>query len=144
MRVAVFGVGRLGAVHAQTLHAHPDVTEPLITDTDSARAAGTAARLGRGARATAGADDAFAAAPDAVVTASATAGHAALVSRAAEACLPTCCENPVAPGLAETVDALRRVRDSGTVLRVGFQRRLHPGYRAARAAAGAPARGAVA
>ncbi|MFV0126567.1 Gfo/Idh/MocA family oxidoreductase [Streptomyces sp. HMX112] len=134
MRVAIFGVGRLGAVHAQTLHALPDVTELLITDADGARAAGAAARLGRGARATAGADEAFAAAPDAVVIASATAGHAALVSRAAEAGLPTYCEKPLAPGLAETVDALRRVRDSGTVLQVGFQRRFDPGYRAARAA----------
>ncbi|MEU3756622.1 Gfo/Idh/MocA family oxidoreductase [Streptomyces olivoreticuli] len=134
MRVAIFGVGRLGAFHAKTLHAQPDVTELLIADADTTRAADTAARLGPGASATASVDDAFAAAPDAVVIASATSTHAQLISKAAAAGLPTYCEKPVATTLAGTVSALRRVEAANTILQMGFQRRFDPGYRAAREA----------
>ncbi|MFH8369347.1 Gfo/Idh/MocA family oxidoreductase [Streptomyces sp. NPDC018031] len=134
MRVAVLGVGRLGAFHATTLHAHPDVTELLIADADPARAAGTARRLGAPARAVPSVDAAFAAAPDAVVIATATAAHPGLIRRAAGAGLPAYCEKPVATGLPETVRAVRAVGEAGTVLQMGFQRRFDRGYAAARQA----------
>lgn len=134
MRVAILGVGRLGSFHAATLHAHPEVTELLVADADPARATVTAGRLGGTARAVPSADAAFAAAPDAVVIASATSAHPGLISRAARARLPAYCEKPVAIGLRETVRALREVAEAGTVLQMGFQRRFDPGYAAARQA----------
>ncbi|WP_406270630.1 Gfo/Idh/MocA family oxidoreductase [Actinacidiphila glaucinigra] len=134
MRVVLFGVGRLGSFHAATLHAHPEVSELVLADADTARAAEAAARIGTGARAAASVDAAFADGADAVVIASATAAHAGLISRAVRAGLPAYCEKPVALDLESTVTALREVEKAGTVLQMGFQRRFDPGYRAARAA----------
>ncbi|WP_217198089.1 Gfo/Idh/MocA family protein [Streptomyces buecherae] len=138
MRIGFLGAGRIGAFHAATLAALDGVGDLVIGDTDEARARALAEAVG--ARA-ASVDGVFAARPDAVVIATATASHAALVTRAARAGLPAYCEKPVATDLAGTIAALRAVEAAGTLLQVGFQRRFDAGYLAARAAVRAGALG---
>ncbi|GHF44620.1 dehydrogenase [Streptomyces morookaense] len=135
LRVGLLGAGRIGSVHAAVLAGLDEVGELLIGDADAGRAAELAARTG-GARVrpVAAVDDAFASGVDAVVIATATASHAALIIRAARAGLPAFCEKPVALDVAGTAAALREVSAAGTLLQIGFQRRFDAGYRAAREA----------
>jgi myo-inositol 2-dehydrogenase/D-chiro-inositol 1-dehydrogenase len=131
MRIGLLGAGRIGAFHAGTLAAHPDVVELLVADADPARAGEVAARYGGRALTV---DALLAARPDAVVIATATATHAGLITRAARAGLPAFCEKPLARDLAGTIAALAAVESAGSVLQVGFQRRFDAGYAAARQA----------
>jgi myo-inositol 2-dehydrogenase/D-chiro-inositol 1-dehydrogenase len=133
MRIGLIGAGRIGAFHAATLAAHPDVTDLLIADADAPRARQVAAEHAPRARA-AGVDEVFAARPDAVLIAAATAAHAGLVERAARAGVPAFCEKPIARDLAGTLAALAAVEEASGILQIGFQRRFDPGYAAARAA----------
>ncbi|MFI2029929.1 Gfo/Idh/MocA family protein [Streptomyces buecherae] len=138
MRIGFLGAGRIGAFHAATLATLDGVGDLVIGDADEARARALAEAVG--AR-VASVDGVFAARPDAVVIATATASHAELVTRAARAGLPAYCEKPVATDLAGTIAALRAVEAAGTLLQVGFQRRFDAGYLAARAAVRAGALG---
>jgi myo-inositol 2-dehydrogenase/D-chiro-inositol 1-dehydrogenase len=131
MRVGLLGAGRIGAFHAATLAAHPEVGELVVADADPLRARQVAADYGASARPV---DALFDSRPDAVVIASATAAHAGLIARAARAGIPAFCEKPVARDLAGTVAALHEVEAAGAVLQIGFQRRFDAGYAAARAA----------
>lgn len=131
MRVGLLGAGRIGAFHAGTLAAHPEVAELVVADADPLRARQVAAEYGGSARPV---DALFDSRPDAVVIASATAAHAGLIARAARAGIPAFCEKPIARDLADTVAALHEVEAAGAVLQIGFQRRFDAGYAAAREA----------
>ncbi|MFF9350134.1 Gfo/Idh/MocA family oxidoreductase [Streptomyces sp. NPDC014734] len=130
MRIGLIGTGRIGSFHADVLSRHPRVDALVVTDTDGARAARVADRLG--ATAADGTDDVWAAGVDAVVIASATSAHTDLIVRAARAGLPVFCEKPIALDLPGTLRALREVEETGGVLQLGFMRRFDAGYRAAR------------
>ena len=141
MRVALVGVGRIGTSHAEVLLAHPDVTELLVADVDTARASQVADRLGATALATV--DDVFAGGADAVMIAAATSAHAELIMRAVATGLPVFCEKPVAIDVASTLEVLDAVRRAGIQVHVGFQRRFDAGYRSARRALAAGELGAL-
>lgn len=134
MRIGLIGAGRIGGFHAGTLRAHPDVGELLVADADPGRARQVAAAAGGRALPV---DGLFAARPDALVIASATAAHAGLIARAAQEGVPAFCEKPIALDLAGTVAALDTAEAAGAVLQIGFQRRFDPGYAAARQAVAA-------
>ncbi|GIH77315.1 dehydrogenase [Planobispora longispora] len=99
-----------------------------MADADDARAADVAAGLGARVRV----GDAFR--TDAVVIATPTATHAALLLRACADGIPVFCEKPAAAGVDETVRVMEAAKQSGTVVHIGFQRRFDAGYAAARAA----------
>lgn len=132
MRIGLIGTGRIGAFHARTLAAHPDVTELTVADQDAQRAAETA-RL-PGVSAADSPAGLLARDLDGVVIASATAAHEALIRAAAERHLPTFCEKPVALDLPGTLEALRAVDAEGSLLQIGFMRRFDAGYTTAREA----------
>lgn len=134
MRIGLIGAGRIGAFHAGTLQAHPDVGELLVADADPDRARAVAAAAAGRAMPVEGL---FAARPDALVIASATAAHAQLIARAAQQGVPAFCEKPIALDLAGTIAALDAAQEAGAVLQIGFQRRFDPGYAAARQAVAA-------
>ena len=46
MRIGMIGVGRIGALHARTLHSMAEVHELTVVDTDAGRARQAAAELG--------------------------------------------------------------------------------------------------
>ncbi|MET9435024.1 Gfo/Idh/MocA family oxidoreductase [Streptomyces sp. NPDC006551] len=132
MRIGLIGTGRIGAFHAGVLARHQEIDSLIVADADAGRAAAVAGALGATAAPTV---DALLGHPlDAVVIASATAAHAELIARAADAGLPAFCEKPIALDVPGTLAALRAVESAGTELQLGFMRRFDAGYRAAREA----------
>jgi myo-inositol 2-dehydrogenase/D-chiro-inositol 1-dehydrogenase len=129
MRISVLGVGRLGASHAATLAALPDVSRLTVYDADPARAKDVAGPLK--ARAVTSIDEAFADA-DAMVIVTPTDTHAPLIKRAIDQGLPTFCEKPIAIGIPETRDVVDHVKRKDGRLQIGFQRRFDAGYLRAR------------
>ncbi len=131
MRIGLIGVGRIGAAHAQVVRDHAAVDELVVADADPGRARKVADELGVSA-----ADDVEAAftGAEAVVVATSTDAHPALVVKGVRAGVPVFCEKPVAPDIAGTVAVLREVESAGATVQVGFQRRFDAGYTAARAA----------
>ena len=89
----LFGAGRIGAIHAANIAAHPEARLHTIVDTDQAAAQRLAERYGAVLRGQAEAltDPAI----DAVLIASATDTHADLVEAAARAGKAIFCEKPL-------------------------------------------------
>jgi len=140
MKVAVLGVGRLGAAHAATLAALPEVSELRVFDADPARATEIATPLG--AR-TADSTDAALAGVDAAVIVTPTATHAPLIHHCLDAGIATFCEKPIAMELAETEAVFAHVARMSGRLQIGFQRRFDAGYGRAREAIAGGALGPV-
>ena len=133
LRIGVVGVGRIGALHAETL-SRLDGVSLSLADADPTRAGDAARRLGA---ATAASPEALLeAGVDALVIATSTQGHVPLLRLAASAGVPAFCEKPVALGLAALTEVRDLVAAAGITVQVGFQRRFDPGYRAARDAVG--------
>ena len=129
MRVGVLGLGRIGALHATTLArlaAEGVIDEVVVSDADSARAEQIAERLNVRV------GDAFG--TDAVVIATPTATHAALLLESFRRGLPVFCEKPVAVDLQGTLQVLEAAKKAGVLVHIGFQRRFDAGYMAAREA----------
>jgi myo-inositol 2-dehydrogenase/D-chiro-inositol 1-dehydrogenase len=133
MRVGLVGAGRIGMLHAETLTQLPTVAELVVADAEPSRARAVADKTGA---AHAEVSAMFTGRVDALVVAAATAAHAELVHRAADAALPVFCEKPLASDVAGTKAVLEHVEAAGVSLQVGFQRRFDAGYRAAREAVG--------
>jgi len=129
MRVAILGVGRLGAFHAKVLSETKDVDELRIYDADAARAKEIATSLK--AQAAASVDDALKGVDTAVI-ATPTNTHAPLIKKCLDARIATFCEKPIAMGIPETHDIVAHVERAKGRLQIGFQRRFDAGYHAAR------------
>jgi myo-inositol 2-dehydrogenase/D-chiro-inositol 1-dehydrogenase len=129
VRVAMLGVGRLGAFHATVLAGRPEVEELRVHDADANRTRSIAAAAG--ARAAARLEDALDGA-DAVVIATPTGTHAALINACLDRGLPVFCEKPIALDLASTRGVVDRVAREGGRVQIGFQRRFDTGFRRAR------------
>lgn len=141
IRLAVFGAGRIGQVHARNAAAHPSVEVAYLVDpVASAGRDKLAAEIG--AR-VADADAAFADDRiDGVVVASSTDTHADLVVRAADAGKAVFCEKPISLDFAKVEAVAERVRAAGISCMLGFQRRYDASFRAVkdRIASGAAGR----
>jgi len=129
MRVAIFGAGRIGPLHARTLLGADGVDSISITDLVPERAAAAAAELGL---AHVEAVELAMDAADAVVITASTDDHPALIRAAVERGLPTFCEKPLAASLAESIEITSVVEASGAPFHLGFQRRFDPAYVEAR------------
>lgn len=127
LRTALVGAGFIGSVHATNLAAHPGVDLVLIHDVDTDRATSLAAAygaLGTGDLRSVMDRDAV----DAVVIASSTDTHAALLRRAADAGVAAFCEKPVDLDLRAATDTVRYVEDRGIPAMVDFNRRFDRDY----------------
>jgi myo-inositol 2-dehydrogenase/D-chiro-inositol 1-dehydrogenase len=129
VKIAILGVGRLGAFHAKVLSELPDVTELRINDADPARAATLARELG--AKHAASIDQALEAA-DAVVIVTPTGTHADLIMAAIERGLAVFCEKPIALDLLSTQRVVEVVERMKARVQIGFQRRFDKGFQDAR------------
>jgi myo-inositol 2-dehydrogenase / D-chiro-inositol 1-dehydrogenase len=130
LHVGVIGVGRIGAFHVESLRALDGVSALTLADADATRALQVAKDLDANAAETP--EALVDAGVDALVIATATAGHAPLLRLAAAAGIPAFCEKPVALDLAAIGDVLEEVSRAGILVQIGFQRRFDAGYRAAR------------
>lgn len=129
MRIALFGAGRIGPLHAQTLLTAAAVETLVIADVVQERADRAADELG--AEAARSTEEALDGAEAVVVTAS-TDAHPALVRAAIERGLPVFCEKPLAATLDASIAVARDVEAAGVPLQLGFQRRFDPAYVAGR------------
>jgi len=129
VKIAILGVGRLGAFHAKVLRQLRGVDELRINDADAARAASLAKELG--AKHAASIDDALAGA-DAAVIVTPTGTHAELISRALDRGLAVFCEKPIALDLESTNRVVDKVEKTKGRVQIGFQRRFDAGYQEAR------------
>lgn len=129
MRIGLLGVGRLGAAHAATLRALPDVADLAIYDADAARANEVAAKVGGRAVDTI---DAALSGVDAAVIVTPTDTHAPLIRRCLDARIATFCEKPIAIRIAETRDIVAHAERTRGRLQIGFQRRFDAGYGSAK------------
>ncbi len=128
IRVAIFGAGRIGRMHAKNAADHPEITLAYVVDPVTENAAAVAAVTGA---AVAEAEQVFAdPSIDGVVIASSTDSHADLVQRTAAAGKAVFCEKPLSLDYATAeacVCTLNRLR---TRCMVGFHRRYDPSFRA--------------
>jgi myo-inositol 2-dehydrogenase/D-chiro-inositol 1-dehydrogenase len=138
---AQFGAGRIGAIHAGNLAAAGTARLKHLVDVNGPAAASLAARCGAvvSSEAEALADPEV----DAVVIASSTDTHAALVIAAARARKAIFCEKPIDLSLPRVDEALAAVRAAGVPMMVGFNRRFDPSFAELRRRIGAGAIGAV-
>ncbi|HXF15510.1 MAG TPA: inositol 2-dehydrogenase [Burkholderiales bacterium] len=128
IEVALFGAGRIGKIHGANLVAQSGVRLKYVIDINGA-AAGELAQ--RHAARVADSDVAFKdPAIKAVVIASSTDTHAALIDRAAAAGKAIFCEKPVDLALERALACAASVSKAGVLCMIGFQRRFDPTFAA--------------
>jgi myo-inositol 2-dehydrogenase/D-chiro-inositol 1-dehydrogenase len=128
LKVAVFGLGRMGVRRAELLAEHA-LDELIVANRAEERGREVARKLGATWMAV---DDACNAPLDAAVVATANSAHGDLLERLLRREIPVLCEKPLAATVAESRRLARLIRDSGVPVQLGFQRRHDPHYRAAR------------
>src|SRR5215472_1387327 len=121
-----FGAGRIGAIHAANIAAHPEARLAAVVDTDQAAAQRLAERYGAVLRDQAEtlADPAI----DAVLIASSTDTHADLVEAAARAGKAIFCEKPLDLDCRRAAACAAVAEQCGVPLMVAFNRRFDPNF----------------
>ncbi|VXB05228.1 Inositol 2-dehydrogenase [Arthrobacter sp. 9AX] len=127
LKVALFGSGRIGQVHARNILANPELELVLIADPFIEGAQKLAE--GTGARAVATADEVFAEDDlDAIIVGSPTNTHVDLISRAAARGVAALCEKPIDLDIDRVLACRDNLRGSNTPLMLGFNRRFDPNF----------------
>ncbi|WP_432562424.1 Gfo/Idh/MocA family protein [Kineococcus sp. SYSU DK003] len=125
VRFALIGTGRIGQVHAASIHRSEDAVLAVAADAVLAGAQRTVGQ--HGGRATADPFEAIAADDvDAVVIASPTPTHVDLIAACLDAGKPVLCEKPIDLDITR-VDAIRERAARGRVV-LGFNRRFDPHF----------------
>lgn len=126
LRICQFGAGRIGAIHAANVAAHPGAELRHVVDVDAEAARVLAERHGASV---ATMEEALGdGAVDAVIIASSTDTHADLIEAAARAGKAIFCEKPVDLELDRVRDCLRVVEQCRVTLALGFNRRFDPNF----------------
>lgn len=129
IRIAVLGCGRIGAMHAANIAAHPSARLTGVQDIN--RAAAEAAAASTGARVMNSAAEVFSSPDvDAVLIATATDTHADLLEQAIAAGKPVLCEKPIDLSLARVKRCAEVIRETKLPIQLGFVRRFDPGHKA--------------
>ncbi|MAS13148.1 MAG: inositol 2-dehydrogenase [Nitratireductor sp.] len=129
---ALLGAGRIGKVHAKAIAGNAEAQLVAVADAFAEAAQAVADAYGCAVRSIEDieADRSI----DAVVICTPTDTHADLIERFARAGKAVFCEKPVDLSLARVKQCLGVVKETGTVLMVGFNRRFDPHFAAVRAA----------
>ena len=131
IEVALFGAGRIGAIHAGNIARQPGVRLKYVVDVDAAAAAKLA--QSHGAQTTDAAHVFDDTAVRAVAIGSSTDTHANLIMRAAKAGKAIFCEKPVDLDLQRARTCADAVRAAGVTCLIGFQRRYDPTFASVKA-----------
>lgn len=125
--LALFGAGRIGAIHAANIAGDPAAVLKYVVDVDPQ----AAARLADAFGATAGAaDDVFGDAEvQGVVIATSTDTHLSLIAAAARAGKAILCEKPLDLDVDDARSSVAAAGAAGVPLFVGFNRRYDPTFR---------------
>ncbi len=132
IRIALFGAGRIGSVHAANIAAlHPRAVLAWVYDTNATVATAVAARYG--ARPAANVDAVLGdPAVDAVLIASSTATHVDLITAAALAGKAILCEKPIDLDIERVERCRATIAGTGVPVQLGFNRRYDRSHRAVR------------
>ena len=127
LTLAQFGAGRIGQIHARNVAQNGRCRLKAIVDVNADAASALAGETGAQVMT---ADQVFAD-PDigAVVIASATQTHAALIEQAAKAGKAIFCEKPIDLDSDRVAACLGVVEEAGVPLFVAFNRRFDPNFR---------------
>jgi myo-inositol 2-dehydrogenase/D-chiro-inositol 1-dehydrogenase len=126
-RIALFGCGRIGQVHATSITNHDQTELAWVCDPVAEAAETTASRFG--ARATTSVEEVFAdPSVHAIVIAAATPAHLDLLSRSVEAGKPVLCEKPIDLDLVRIDEAWPRLAPHEPRVMLGFNRRFDPTF----------------
>ena len=129
MKFGIIGAGRIGAIHAENAHRHPDISGLVVTDAVSAHADRLAGLYG--GESVPGSDELLTSV-DAAVICTPADRHVDLIERAVEHNVAVLCEKPLAMNLADADRAVAMVTESDVTVQMGFNRRFDTGFRAAR------------
>jgi len=127
LRFGLFGAGRIGRVHAASLAAHPRTELAMVHDPIEPAAHEVAALYGATPT---GDADAILGDPgiDAVVIASPTPTHVALLTACARAGKAVLCEKPIDLDLARVDACWAEIKALNATVMVGFNRRFDPTF----------------
>lgn len=129
IRFALFGCGRIGRLHADNIAAHPKTELAWVQDVHEPSAAALATR--HGARLARTADEALAdPSVDAVLIASSTDTHVALLTAAAKAGKAILCEKPIDLDLGKVDACWKEIGHLDVPIQIGFNRRFDPSFAA--------------
>ncbi len=124
---ALFGCGRIGAMHAGFIAAHPRAR--LAWTFDVHRPAAEAVAAAHGARVAATVEEALLDPQvGAVLIASSTDTHVDLMIRAASAGKAILCEKPIDLDIAKVDACWERIEHLGVPIQIGFNRRFDPSF----------------
>lgn len=125
-RIALFGAGRIGTVHAQNVAYHPRSHLAAVVDVNAEAAEVLACRYGSktGTAESALADESI----DAIVVASATNSHADLIEAGVAAGKAVFCEKPIDLSLARSLACLTLIDAQNEPVMLGFNRRFDPNF----------------
>ncbi|HEY6689393.1 MAG TPA: Gfo/Idh/MocA family oxidoreductase [Propionibacteriaceae bacterium] len=131
IRFALFGCGRIGRVHADSIDVHPRAELAWVYDPIESAASEVAKRYGT---TIAPAVDVAIDDPsvDAVVIASATPTHVDLLTRAVQAGKALLCEKPIDLDLARVDRCWTDIAALNPIVMLGFNRRFDPSFREVR------------
>lgn len=126
---ALLGCGRIGAMHARNLAKAAGARLATVFDpnADAAKAAAEA----NGCTVSSSAEEAILGV-DAVLIATSTPTHAALIEAAAKAGKAILCEKPIDLNLDRVKACRKAIEGCDVPIQIGFNRRFDPGHRAAR------------
>ena len=133
MKVGFAGLGRIGLMHVNNLAANAaacGVSEIVLFDDVRDRAERAAKEIGPVTTSTASSLAVLLGRVDAVVIATPTPSHPALLQQCVEAGVPTLCEKPIASDLRTMRHVVDMVESHSAPVVVGFQRRFDPALRA--------------
>ncbi|SDF27333.1 myo-inositol 2-dehydrogenase [Salipiger thiooxidans] len=126
MKVAIFGAGRIGKVHAASIKMDPRSELVAVTDVMTEAAEALAKEHGIAARS---ADDILRdASIDAILIASSTNTHADLISAGVMAGKAVFCEKPIDLDLARALEIRKIAEDHDKPIMMGFNRRFDPNF----------------
>lgn len=127
MKIGLIGTGRIGRMHARNLAAHPRCELVAVQDAHAPSAEEAAAETG--AAVVAGVDQLIEQV-DAVMIASSTDTHCALITQAAQAGKAILCEKPIHLDIAEVDRCKASIASATAPIQIGFNRRFDPGHAA--------------
>jgi myo-inositol 2-dehydrogenase/D-chiro-inositol 1-dehydrogenase len=127
LRFGLFGAGRIGRVHADSLAVHPRAELATVYDPIEAAALEVATRLGATATGDANAilDDPGI---DAVIIASPTPTHVDLLTASVRAGKAVLCEKPIDLDLARVDACWTQIESKNATIMVGFNRRFDTSF----------------
>jgi myo-inositol 2-dehydrogenase/D-chiro-inositol 1-dehydrogenase len=133
IRFALFGCGRIGRMHADNISSRAKAELVWAYDVDLEAARAVAAR--HGCRAGRSVEEVLSdGSVDAVLIASSTDTHVALITAAARAGKAILCEKPIDLDIARVDTCWKEVDRLGVPIQIGFNRRYDPSFSAVRKA----------